>query len=139
MLTPEQKSLVQDSWRLVQPISTQAAELFYGKLFELDPSLRPLFKGDIREQGAKLMKTIGIAVNSLNDLPGILPVVQALGQRHVGYGVKPEHYPTVGAALLWTLEQGLGSKATPEVLEAWGKVYGVLSSVMISSAEAKVA
>lgn len=139
MLTTQQKTLVQESWTLVQPISDQAAELFYGKLFELEPSLRLLFKGDMRQQGAKLMKTIGIAVVSLNDYARLEPVVQALGQRHAGYGVKPAHYGVVGEALLWTLEQGLGSAATPAVLEAWGAVYGALSSVMIAASEAKVA
>jgi hemoglobin-like flavoprotein len=139
MLTNDQKALVQETWKLVQPISSKAAELFYGKLFELDPAIRPLFKADMKEQGVKLMKTIGVAVNSLNDLPTIVPVVQALGQRHVGYGVKPDHYPTVGKALLWTLEQGLGPKATPEVLEAWGAVYRILSSIMIESAQPMVA
>lgn len=139
MLTTQQKTLVQDSWSLVQPISDQAAELFYSKLFELEPELRALFKGDMRQQGAKLMKTIGMAVASLNDFARLEPVVQALGQRHVGYGVKPSHYPVVGEALLWTLEQGLGGEATPDVLEAWAAVYGALSSVMIAASEVKVA
>lgn len=137
MLTREQKTLVQDTWKLVVPIAPKAAELFYGKLFELDPSLRPLFKADLRDQGAKLMKTLGVAVNSLNDLPALVPVLQALSQRHVGYGVENDHYATVGKALLWTLEQGLGARATPAVLEAWGAVYGLVSSVMIEAAEAK--
>jgi hemoglobin-like flavoprotein len=139
MVTTQQKTLVQESWKLVQPISDQAAELFYGRLFELDPALRPLFKGDMRQQGMKLMKTIGLAVASLNDFARLEPVVQALGQRHTGYGVKTTHYSTVGEALLWTLEQGLGSAATPAVLEAWGAVYGALSSVMIAASAAKVA
>lgn len=141
MLTQEQKQLVQDSWKLVLPISSKAAELFYGKLFELDPSIKPLFKTELRDQGAKLMKTLGVAVNSLNDLPALVPVLKGLGQRHVNYGVKPAHYPTVGKALLWTLEQGLGSRATPAVLEAWGAVFGVVSTVMIEAAgaEAQVA
>jgi nitric oxide dioxygenase len=139
MLTTQQKTLVQDSWKLVQPIADEAAALFYGKLFELDPELRPLFKGDIRQQGAKLMKTIGMAVASLNDFARLEPVVQALGQRHGGYGVKPAHYPVVGEALLWTLEQGLGSAATPPVLEAWAAVYAALSSIMIAASEVKVA
>jgi hemoglobin-like flavoprotein len=139
MLTTQQKTLVQESWRLVQPISDQAAELFYRKLFELDPSLRQLFKGDMQQQGAKLMKTIGMAVATLNDFARLEPVVQALGQRHVGYGVKTGHYGVVGEALLWTLERGLGAAATPAVLEAWAAVYGTLSSVMIAASEVKVA
>lgn len=139
MLTSQQRAHVQDSWKLVQPISDKAAELFYARLFELDPALKPLFKGDMREQGAKLMKTIGMAVASLNDFQRLEPVVKALGQRHVGYGVKPAHYGTVGEALLWTLEKGLGDAATAEVLEAWAAVYGALAAAMIEASEVKVA
>jgi hemoglobin-like flavoprotein len=139
MITDQQKALVESTWEQVRPISDKAAELFYGKLFELDPSLRPLFKGDMKTQGAKLMKTLGIAVNGLRNLEAIVPVVQDLGKRHVGYGVERAHYGTVAAALLWTLEQGLGPAFTPEVKDAWATVYGVLSSVMIEAAEAKVA
>jgi hemoglobin-like flavoprotein len=134
MLTTEQKTLVEDTWTVLGPISNEAAALFYGKLFELDPSLKPLFKGDIREQGEKLMKTLGVAVASLNALPRLIPVLQALGQRHVAYGVKPEHYSTVGQALLWTLSKGLGDKATPEAIDAWAAVYRVVSSVMNEAA-----
>jgi hemoglobin-like flavoprotein len=134
MLSTKEKALVQDSWKLVQPISAQAAELFYGKLFELDPSLRRLFKGDMKEQGAKLMKTLAFAVASLNDLERLVPIVQELARRHVGYGVQEAHYATVGQALLWTLTQGLGTAATPETLEAWGATYMTLSSVMVDAA-----
>jgi len=139
MLTTRQKALVQDTWRVVQPISAQAAELFYGRLFELDPTLRPLFTGDMKAQGTKLMQTIAFAVASLDDLERLLPIVQDLGRRHVGYGVQKAHYATVGDALLWTLEQGLGKRSTPEVLEAWGETYATLSSVMLEAAEPKVA
>ncbi len=135
MMTPEQKTLVQESFEKVAPISEQAAAIFYGKLFELDPSLKPMFKGDIEEQGRKLMTMLGTAVRSLDNLEGLVPVVQKLGVRHVGYGVKTSHYATVGAALLDTLAAGLGEDFTPEVKEAWTVVYGVLSSTMIAAAD----
>lgn len=127
---------VQTSFDKVAPIAPVAAELFYGRLFELDPSLKPLFKGDMTEQGAKLMKMIGVAVNGLNDLEAIVPAVQQLGVRHVAYGVKDEHYDTVGAALLWTLGQGLGEDFTPEVEAAWAEVYGLLATTMKDAAAA---
>jgi hemoglobin-like flavoprotein len=118
-MTPAQKTLVQRTFAQVVPIADTAAALFYGRLFESDPALRPLFKGDIVEQGRKLMQMIGVAVNGLDRLDRIVPAVQQLGIRHVAYGVKEEHYSTVAAALLWTLEQGLGPDFTPEVRDAW--------------------
>lgn len=133
-MTPEQALLVKTSWEKVVPISETAAELFYGKLFELDPSVKALFKGDIKEQGAKLMKMINTAVNGLDKLEEIVPAVQQLGVRHVAYGVKDEHYDTVGAALLWTLETGLGDAFTEEVKDAWATVYGVLADTMKAAA-----
>lgn len=133
-MTPEQALLVKTSWEKVVPISETAAELFYGKLFELDPSVKALFKGDMKEQGAKLMKMINTAVNGLDKLEEIVPAVQQLGVRHVTYGVKDEHYDTVGAALLWTLETGLGDAFTEEVKDAWATVYGVLADTMKAAA-----
>ena len=133
-MTPEQAILVKSSWEKVLPISDQAAQLFYGRLFELDPDLRSLFKGDMQEQGRKLMRMISTAVAALDRLEAIVPAVQQLGVRHVGYGVKDEHYDTVGAALLWTLQQGLGDGFTAEVKEAWTSVYGVLAGTMKSAA-----
>lgn len=124
---------VQDTFAMVEPIADKAAELFYGRLFELDPSVKPLFKGDMSEQGAKLMRMIGIAVRGLTDLESIVPAVKNLGARHVGYGVKEEHYQTVGAALLWTLGQGLGDAFTEEVESAWTDVYTLLADVMIAA------
>lgn len=132
-MTPKQISLVQATWESVLPISQTAATIFYDKLFAADPALRPLFKGDLEEQKTKLMKMIGIAVNSLDRLEDIAPAVQALGRRHGVYGVQPSHYETVGAALLATLEQGLGPQFTPDVKDAWATVYGVLASAMQSS------
>lgn len=133
-MTPEQTVLVKSSWEKVLPISDKAAELFYGRLFELDPDLKSLFKGDMEEQGRKLMRMISTAVAALDRLEAIVPAVQQLGVRHVGYGVKDEHYDTVGAALLWTLQQGLGEGFTADVKEAWTSVYGVLAGTMKSAA-----
>lgn len=130
-----QIQLVQESFALVKPIASMAADLFYGRLFELDPALRPLFKGDLQEQKTKLMATLAFAVAGLDRPETILPTVQALGRRHVGYGVRPDHYDTVGAALLWTLAQGLGDRFTPEVEEAWVAAYTLLATVMQEAAQ----
>jgi hemoglobin-like flavoprotein len=138
-MTPRQIELVQTTWEKCVPIAEQAAALFYGKLFELDPSLKPLFTSDIKEQGKKLMTMITMAVRGLNDLGRLVPAIEEMGRRHVGYGVKDEHYATVGAALLWTLEQGLGSDFTPEVKEAWTEVYTVLATTMQKGASTAVA
>ncbi|HEY5598095.1 MAG TPA: methyl-accepting chemotaxis protein [Kiloniellales bacterium] len=129
-----QKKLVQDSFAAVEPIAEAAAELFYGRLFELDPSLEPLFKGDMKEQGRKLMAMIKIAVRGLDSLDKLVPAVQDLGRRHTGYGVEDEHYNTVGMALLWTLEQGLKEAFTPDVKAAWATVYSVLAETMKAAA-----
>ena len=133
-MTPEQVGLVKESWAQVLPISDKAAELFYGKLFELDPDIKPLFKGDMEEQGKKLMKMINTAVNGLDRLDEIVPAVQQLGARHVAYGVKDEHYDTVGSALLWTLGAGLGDAFTEDTKEAWAAVYGLLADTMKAAA-----
>jgi hemoglobin-like flavoprotein len=133
-MTPEQVQLVKNSWAQALPIADEAAKLFYGKLFELDPSLKPLFKGDMVEQGKKLMKMINTAVNGLDRLNEIVPAVQQLGVRHISYGVRDEHYDTVGAALLWTLGAGLGEAFTAETKEAWATVYGILADTMKSAA-----
>jgi hemoglobin-like flavoprotein len=130
----DQKLLVQRTFEMVVPIAEVAAGLFYGRLFEVDPSLKPLFRGDIKDQGKKLMSTLKVAVQSLDRLDALVPVVQALGRRHLAYGVRDEHYDTVGGALLWTLEKGLGDVFTPEVKEAWTIVYGVLAKVMKDAA-----
>lgn len=133
-MTPEQKTLVQQSFAKVVPIADQAAALFYQRLFSLDPALQPLFRGNMEEQGRKLMKMIGTAVNGLDDLDALVPAVQDLGRRHVGYGVEDGHYDTVGAALIWTLEQGLGDAFTNPVRDAWVTVYGILASTMKDAA-----
>ncbi|MEP1384385.1 MAG: globin family protein [Paraglaciecola sp.] len=134
-----QITLVQESFSKIIPISSLAAELFYNKLFELNPKLKPLFKQDITEQGTKLMKMLGVAVNNLNNLEMLIPIVQTLGERHIGYGVKEEHYDTVGEALIWTLEQGLGKDFTPELKDAWLITYTTLATVMIEAANKKLA
>ncbi|WP_226913041.1 globin family protein [Flavicella marina] len=130
--------LVQDSFELVKPIAPAAAEIFYTKLFELDPNLKPLFptkkKGAMAEQGNKLMTMLASAVAGLSALDKLVPVLQDLGKRHVAYKVEKSHYDTVGAALLDTLDAGLGEAFTAEVKEAWTKVYTVMATVMIEAA-----
>ena len=133
-MTPDQIKLVQQSFAKVAPISDQAAELFYGRLFEIAPSVRALFPNDMTEQRRKLMATLAIVVNGLSNLETILPAASSLATRHVAYGARPEHYPVVGEALLWTLEKGLGADWTPAVAEAWTAAYGTLSSFMIGQA-----
>ena len=129
-------NLVQTSWAQVRPIAADAGALFYGHLFVADPTLKPLFKGDMAQQAARLMQMIDAAVGQLQAPQTLLPVLQQLGRRHVAYGVVPAHYDTVGGALLKTLEQGLGPAFTPEVKGAWTAVYGVIASTMIQAAEA---
>ncbi len=138
-ISAAQKKLVQDSFAAVAPNAEAAAGLFYGHLFELDPSLKALFKGDMKEQGRKLMAMLKIAVAGLDDLGKLVPAVQDLGRRHTAYGVKDEHYNTVAAALLWTLEQGLKDGFTPDVKAAWTAVYGVLAETMKSAPAAQPA
>ena len=130
MITPQQKELVQKTWTMVVPIADKAAELFYGRLFELEPEYKKMFKNDMTEQGKKLMKTINIAVTALDDVEPLVPVLKQMGADHAGYGVVERDYNVVGAALLWTLEQGLGEAFTDEVKSAWAAVYELLASVM---------
>ena len=134
-MTPEQVARVQETWEKVVPIQDTAANLFYGKLFELDPQLRPLFPEDMTEQKKKLMVMITTAVRGLTKLDQILPAVQDLGRRHVGYQVTPAMYDTVGAALLDTLEKGLGEDWDEPTKEAWTLTYTPLAKVMIDAAE----
>lgn len=138
-MTPEQIELVQTSFEKVVPIQDTAAEIFYANLFEADPRLRHLFTTDMAEQGRKLMLTLRTAVHGLNDLDSLVPIVRDLGVRHAGYGVKIEHYDTVGAALLRTLEQGLGEHFTAEVKHAWAAAFKLLSSVMIDAGHEQAA
>jgi hemoglobin-like flavoprotein len=133
-MTPDQVKAIQESFAKVAPISEQAAELFYGRLFEIAPAVKPLFRGDMKEQGRKLMATLAVVVNGLSNLEAILPAASALAKRHVNYGVKAADYVPVGTALLWTLERGLGADWTPQLEAAWGTAYGVLSEFMIGEA-----
>ncbi|HEX4365483.1 MAG TPA: globin family protein [Rhodopila sp.] len=135
-MTPENQALVRESFAKVAPIAPQAAALFYDRLFVLDPALKPLFKGDMAEQGRKLMLMIGTAVANLGKLEVIVPAVQDLGRRHTAYGVQPAHYDVVAAALLWTLGQGLGDAFTPPVEAAWTEAYTILATVMKDAAAA---
>ena len=134
-MTPKQISLVQESWKKVAPIAPQAAEIFYNTLFELDPSLKPMFKGDIKEQGKKLMTMLDTAVKLLEQPEKLMPAVEKLGERHVDYGVKEEHYKTVGEALIATLQAGLGDEFNTPLKRAWTAVYKVLSTTMIAAAK----
>lgn len=129
-MNAQQVALVQSSFARVQPIADTAATLFYDRLFTLDPELRPLFKGDLAEQKRKLMTMLAVVVNGLSRLDQIVPAVQALGRRHASYGVHDEHYATVGAALLWTLGQGLGDGFTADVEAAWTAAYTLLAETM---------
>lgn len=135
-MTIKQSIVVQKSWQKIKPIAPQAAKIFYETLFEMDPSLKPMFKGDIVEQGSKLMTMLDAAIKLLDDPDKLIPAVQKLGQRHVNYGVKPEHYSTVGAALLKTVETGLGDEYTATVKRAWTAVYKTLADTMIAASDA---
>lgn len=129
-MTNEQINLVKATFEKIEPLSETVADIFYGRLFELDPNLRHLFKGDMKEQGRKLMQMIGLAVRGLDRIEELIPVVQSLGARHAQYGVKENHYETVAEALLWTLEKGLGADFTFETKVAWSAVYGLLAQTM---------
>ena len=131
-MTPRQVTLVQESFAKIVPIREQAAALFYNRLFAIDPTTRPLFRGDMKSQGAKLMAAIGAVVKSLDRIDTILDDFRTLARSHHRYGVRDEHYASVGAALLWTLEQGLGFDFTPDVRRAWATAYDLLSAAMIA-------
>ncbi len=133
-MTPDQITLIQESFTKVAPISDAAAEIFYARLFEIAPEVKPYFKNDMTEQGAKLMATLSVVVNGLRDLEKIVPVAQKLAVKHVDYGVKAEDYTQVGSALIYTLGQGLQDDFTPELQEAWVQAYTTLSGVMIDAA-----
>jgi len=134
LLSVKQIQLIRDSWQRILPIKEQAAEQFYQRLFELDPSVKALFKGRLDFQGDKLMTTLNVVVNSLDDLHEVEGMLQAMGRRHIIYGVEAAHYETVGAALLWVLQQGLGDSFTEEVEEAWVAAYGIIATVMKEAA-----
>ena len=130
MMTQAQIQLVQSSFAKVAPIADVAAEIFYARLFELDPDLRKLFRGDMKKQGAMLMSMLSTAVRGLSDSNALIQVLMALGRRHTQYGVRDKDYATVGGALVWTLEQGLGKDFTPELRDAWVAAYQMIAGVM---------
>ncbi len=136
-LSQRQIQVIRESWQKVLPIKEKAAELFYGRLFTLDPSVKPLFKGKLDYQGDKLMLTLNVIVNALDDLSEVNSMLQAMGERHIIYGVQAAHYETVGAALIWVLEQGLGDAFTDETREAWLIAYDVIASTMKQAAYTK--
>lgn len=133
-MTPEQISMVQDSFKKVVPIADTAADLFYDRLFTIAPDVRPLFPDDMTDQKKKLIAMLATAVTNLHQIDTILPAVENLGKRHVTYGVTKNHYEPVGAALLWTLEQGLGPDFTPPLKSAWTEAYMTLAGAMQSAA-----
>ena len=136
-MTPEDITVVQESFQKVASIADQAAEIFYRHLFSLDPQLKRLFPSDMQTQGRKLMQMIGLAVHGLKSPETLIPAVQALGRRHVAYGVEEKDYETVGKALILTLEQGLGADFTPQVQEAWLATYQLLAETMKQAAYTK--
>ena len=133
-MTPEQVAMVQDSFKKVVPIAGTAADLFYDRLFAIAPEVRPMFPQDLKEQKKKLISMLATAVTNLHQTEKIIPAVQELGKRHAGYGVTAKHYEPVGAALLWTLEQGLGAEFTPPLKAAWTETYVTLAGVMQNAA-----
>ncbi|SFI22735.1 globin family protein [Albimonas pacifica] len=133
-MTPEKVALVQTSFKKVAPIADTAADIFYARLFEIAPEVRSLFPEQMGDQKKKLMQMLATAVNNLHKVETIVPAVQDLGRRHVAYGVKDAHYDTVGAALLYTLEKGLGEDWTPEVADAWTETYGIVATTMKTAA-----
>ncbi len=134
-MTPDQKQIVKDTWAKVLPIKDTAADMFYGRLFEQYPEVRPYFKSDMKSQGAKLMAMLNQAVMSLDNVESLIEPLKQAGLAHKGYGVKAEDYDKVGASFLWRLEQGLGDAYTKEAQDAWTVTYQTLASVMIDGAQ----
>jgi hemoglobin-like flavoprotein len=134
-MTPRQIDLIRASWSAVEPISDAAARLFYDRLFESDPAIKRLFaKTDMQAQRGILMQTLALLVSSLDDFERVVPVLEALGRVHAGYGVRERHYDTVEAALLWALDRGLGGAFDDETADAWATAYSAVASVMIEAA-----
>ncbi len=135
-MVEEQKKLVQTTFRELLPCSQVAAELFYKRLFDLDPQLRSMFKVSLKQQESKLMDMLQLAMYGLDYMEQLIPALQRLGERHLVYGVKPEHYETAGTALLWMLEQALEDNFTPEIKAAWQTLYALLADTMLEAAAA---
>jgi hemoglobin-like flavoprotein len=138
MVTPAQKQLVQESFALIAPVADDAAALFYRRLFQLNPSLKLMFRGDMAEQRKKLMQMITAAVKGLDHLEQLVPAVEELGRRHARYRVVDADYDTVGQALIWTLDKALGRAFTAELREAWATVYTLLATTMRHAAHEMV-
>jgi hemoglobin-like flavoprotein len=139
-MKPHQKKLVQETWSQVEPIADQAAALFYHRLFEIAPAVKPMFaKTDMKRQGQMLMQALSLTVKGLDEPAKLMPVLQKLGERHASYGVHDEHYDTVGEALLWTLGEGLGKSFTTPVKNAWATAYALVAGVMKDAAKKKAA
>jgi nitric oxide dioxygenase len=138
-MTPEQAQIIKLTFAQVMRDRDRVGRMFYDRLFSIAPEVKPLFKGDIAEQSRKLMDTLALAVGMLRDMPTLVITLEGLARRHVGYGVKDEHYDKVGEALLWTLEKGLGDAFTAQVRDAWAALYVAVSQVMRSAAKGKPA
>ena len=135
-MTPDQARLIKESWNSVASIADSAVAQFYNRLFEIDPTTRPLFHATtMPEQRRKVIQALSLAVQSADNLAALTPVLQHLGRSHQGYGVSAEQYQSVGAALLWTLERGLGPQWTPAMAAAWTELYGSISAVMLRAAD----
>lgn len=133
-LTSDQIALVQSTFLRVQPMSATAGELFYKRLFEIEPEVEALFKGDVVRQGREFMQVLAVAVGGLSNLSTLVPMVQQLGVRHAGYGVKAPHYDSVRQALLYTLAVILQDEYTDEVRSAWASAYAMLAGIMKEAA-----
>ncbi len=131
-MTPQQIQLLKKSWESIKPKASQLAEVFYYQLFDANPDLRVMFKGSFYEQQQKFIRMIDMIIANVNHLYVIQNDLQKSGLRHQEYGVKPEHYAPVGAALLSALQQSLKDEWTPEHTEAWSEAYKVLSEQMLS-------
>ena len=136
-MTPHQIELVQSTFRSVQPIGTTTAEIFYKRLFEIEPTASALFKGDMKQQGRKFMQVLAVTVGGLANLSPLVPLIQRLGLEHVSYGVRVQHYDSVRQALLWTLALALQDAYTEEVRSAWSTAYAMLAGVMKEAAYGK--
>ncbi|MEZ5931497.1 MAG: globin family protein [Alphaproteobacteria bacterium] len=134
-MTPEQIDLVQESFDRIRPSAMEAVDLLYDRLFSMAPQLRPLFRGDAPEQKRMLMAVLGTAVAGLGRLDKLKPTLSALGRRHAGYGIEPEHYRVFGDALIWSLEQHLADALTPAIRQAWVEAYAELAAAMIDAAD----
>ena len=132
--TPDQVRLIQSTWLDLKPAGEQVGLLFYQRLFEIDPGLRPMFSRDLVPQARKLVAMLSAVIDGLERLDALLPRVAALGRRHAGYGVQPAHYRTVGQALIWTLRRGLGPSASEPVIGAWTAAYALLADAMQTAA-----